>query len=147
MSAPPKTDKVVIRTNEAKWTKDLMKAGWTVIPNVIFEYQRALKLDPLAINILLHIASYWWTPAGKPHPSKVTIARLIGVDPRTVQRRIAALEAAGLVRRQERRVPGFGSGTNIYHLDGLIRAAAPYAVDKIGKIESKRRARAGRSGN
>jgi len=85
MSALPKTEKVVIRTNEAKWTKNLMKAGWTVIPNVIFECQRALKLDPLAINILLHIVSYWWTPTGKPHPSKVTIARSIGVDPRTVQ--------------------------------------------------------------
>lgn len=145
MSALPKTDKVVIRVNEEKWSKHLMKAGWTVVPNVIFEYQQALGLDALDINILLHIASYWWRPEGKPHPSKVTIARSIGVEPRTVQRHIAAMEAAGFIRREERRIPGVGSDTNVYHLDGLIKAAAPYAADKVDKIEKKKKARAERA--
>jgi hypothetical protein len=33
--------------------------------------QQALGLDPLDINIILHIASYWWSESGKPHPSKL----------------------------------------------------------------------------
>jgi len=126
-----------------------MKAGWTVFPNVLFERQQALGLDPLDINILLHIASYWWSESGKPHPSKVTIAKAIGVDPRTVQRRIAALETANLIRREERRISKSGSKTNVYHLEGLIEAAKPYALEKIRERDARaaeREARAARKG-
>ena len=134
-----------LRVNEKKWTPTLMKAGWTVLPNVIFERQQVLGLDALDINILLHIASYWWTEEGKPHPSKVTIAKAIGVDPRTVQRRIAALEKDRLIRREERRISGGGSKTNIYHFDGLIEAASPYAIEKIQERKAKAPERAARA--
>lgn len=138
-----------LRINEKKWSKDLMSVGWTVIPNVIFERQQALGLDSLDINILLHLASYWWTPEGKPHPSKKTIAAAIGVDPRTVQRRIAQLEASNLIQREQRRETRTGSKTNIYHFEGLIEAAKPYAAEKALELEEKeavRRARAARKG-
>ena len=138
-----------LRVNEEKWTKPLMKAGWTVLPNVIIERQQALGLDSLDMNILLHLASYWWTAEGKPHPSKKTIAAAIGVDPRTVQRRIAALEAHGLLRREERRIDKVGSKTNIYHFDGLIEAATPYAQEKIEDMtdrDQQRKRRASKKG-
>jgi hypothetical protein len=134
-----------LRVNERKWTPTLIKAGWTLLPNVIFERQQALGLDPLDINILLHIASYWWSDSGKPHPSKVTIAKAIGVKPRSVQRRIAALEGAKLIRREERRISRSGSKTNIYHFDGLIEAAKPYALEKIEERETKAAERAARA--
>lgn len=127
-----------LRINEQKWTKPLMDAGWTAMPTVIFERQQSLGLEPLDVNILLHLSSFWWTVDNKPHPSKVTIAKAIGVDPRTVQRRIAAMERDGLIKREERRIPGKGSRTNIYHLDGLIKEALPFAEEKIA--EKKRRA-------
>lgn len=151
MAAPvlKQSDAKQLRVNEKKWTPALMKAGWTVLPNVIFERQQALGLSPLDINIILHIASYWWTESGKPHPSKVTIAKAIGIKPRSVQRRIAALEAAGLIRREERRISRSGSKTNIYHLDGLIKEAKPYALEKVQEREAKaaeRDARAHRKG-
>jgi hypothetical protein len=38
-----------------------MKAGWSAIPNIIIEKQRALGLDALDVNILLHLIQYWWT--------------------------------------------------------------------------------------
>lgn len=145
----PKTEADRLKVNERKWTPSLMKAGWTVLPNVIFERQKALGLDPLDINILLHIASYWWSEGSKPHPSKVTIAKAIDVEPRTVQRRIARLEAAKLIRREQRRISRTGSKTNIYHLDGLIEAAKPYALEKIEEQKAKaaeRAARAARKG-
>lgn len=127
-----------LRVNEEKWSPELMDAGWTAIPSVLIERQAALGLDALDINIILHLSSYWWTRDNKPHPSKRTIAEAVGKKPRTVQRRIAALEAAGLIRREERRIPGKGSQTNLYHFDGLIKAAKPYAKEKV--IERTRRA-------
>jgi predicted transcriptional regulator len=120
-----------LRVNEKKWTKLLMQAGWTCIPSVIIERQQALGLDATDINILMHLATHWWTEDNKPYPSKTTIAVALGVTPRTVQRRIAAMEAAGFVQREERRVPGKGSYTNRYHLDGLIKAAQPFAQEKL----------------
>ena len=137
-----------LQVNEKKWTPTLMQAGFTILPNVLFERQQALGLTPLDINIILHIASYWWSEESRPHPSKTTIAQAIGIAPRTVQRRIASLEACNLIRREERRIFGGGSRTNIYHFDGLIEAAMPYALEKIEEIKIRtlvREAEAGRA--
>ena len=140
-----KTPAAQLKVNERKWTPTLMKAGWTVLPNVIFERQQALGLDAIDINIILHIASYWWTKEGKPHPSKKTIAAAIGIKPRTVQRHIARLEAGGLIKREERRHSSKNSQTNIYHFDGLIAAAKPYAQEKIQEREKKAAEKADRA--
>ena len=137
-----KTAEKTLKVNEAKWSKELMRAGWTVLPNVLFENQSNLGLTPLDVNILLHIASYWWEPQGKPHPSKVTIAAAINVNPRTVQRRIAAMEKAGYIKRQQRRVKGEGSKSNIYHLEGLIEAAKPFALEKYERMQERAAERA-----
>ena len=126
-----------LRTNEKKWTKTLMDAGWTVFPSVIIENQKQLGLDAVDVNILLHLASKWWKAEGKPYPSKGTIALAMNLDPRTIQRRIARLEAAGYVRREERRETPTGSKTNIYHLEGLIEATRPFAEEKIADINAR----------
>jgi predicted transcriptional regulator len=144
-SPPPQ----VGRVNEKKWTKILMDAGWTVIPNIIVERQRTLGLDAVDINILLHLALYWWSRDNKPHPAKTRIAKAMDVHPRTVQRRIAEMEKHGLIQREERRVPGKGSKTNLYSFDGLIKEATPYAAEKAREIaqrEAEHKARAGRKG-
>ncbi len=125
-----------LRTNERKWSKTLMDAGWTALPSVIIENQRQLGLSPLDLNIVLYLASKWWTPEGKPFPSKNTMAKAMDVHPRTIQKHIAALEVAGFVRREERRTET-GSKTNIYHLDGLIKAANPFAVEKVAELKDK----------
>lgn len=135
-SAPTKTEAENLRTNEKKWSKPLMAAGWNVIPNIIIEKQEALGLDALDMNIILHLSHYWWQPDNVPHPSVATIAKAIGVTPRTVQKRIAALQELGFIRREERRFTQNGSVTNKYHFDGLIAAAKPYAEEKILEIEA-----------
>jgi DNA-binding transcriptional regulator YhcF (GntR family) len=142
MIAASPTEVAQLKVNEKKWSLALMKAGWTVLPNVIFERQRALGLDAIDINIILHIASYWWTKEGKPFPSKKTIAAAMEIEPRTVQRRIARMEAARLIRREQRRSAVNGSQTNIYHLDGLIEAAKPFALEKVQLREAKAQERA-----
>lgn len=142
-----KTDSATLRTNEKKWSKTLMAAGWNVIPNIIIEKQAALGLDPLDMNIILHLSHYWWQADNAPHPSVATIAKAVQVTPRTVQKRIAALVALGFLRREERRYTPNGSVTNRYHFDGLIEAAKPYAeekaleIAKAGEAKRKRLAR------
>lgn len=125
-----------LRTNEKKWSKPLMDAGWTALPSVIIENQRQLGLTPLDLNIVVYLASKWWTAEGKPYPSKGTMAKAMDVHPRTIQKHIAALEAAGYIRREERRSE-LGSRTNIYHLDGLIKAAKPFADEKLAEMKDK----------
>lgn len=137
-----KTDAAAkLRVNEQKWTKPLMDAGWTAFPSVIVECQDRLGLDATDINILLHLASHWWTLDNKPHPSKGSIAKAMRLDPRTIQRRIANMEAVGLIRREERRETPTGSKPNLYHFDGLIEQATPFALEKLEDIAAKKEVR------
>lgn len=71
-----------LRINEKKWSKPLMAAGWSAIPNVIIEKQEALGLDAVDMNIILHLAHYWWRPDNLPHPSIETIGKAIGLRAR-----------------------------------------------------------------
>jgi DNA-binding GntR family transcriptional regulator len=80
---------------------------------------------------LLHLAGYWWKPDVNPFPSKETLANAIGVSSRTIQRRIADLEKANLVKRISRKGSHKGNLTNAYDLSGLIREAEPFAVEKM----------------
>lgn len=125
----------------AKWTAPLAKAGWTSFPNIIFERQQALGLTPLDINILLHLAGYWWKPSERARPSKVTLAKAIGVSPRTIQKRIAAMETAGFLKRIYRKTGVGDNDTNEYDLSGLIEAAKPYAEEKIAERERRQKER------
>jgi hypothetical protein len=138
-----------LRVNEQKWSKLLMDSGWTAVPSVILERQKALGLDALDMNILMYLTTYWWTHENKPRPAKGTIAQALGVHPRTIQRRIAAMETAKLIRREERRYPGKGSRPNLYHFDGLIKAVGPFAKEKLevrAEREAERKKSAARKG-
>ena len=70
-----------VGANERKWGRTLLSGGWVAIPNVIIECQRELKLDPLDINILLHLASRWWRPEVKPQSTKGALAEAMGYTP------------------------------------------------------------------
>lgn len=133
-----------LRTNEMKWSKTLMDAGWNVIPNIIIERQEALGLDAIDMNIVLHLSQYWWQSDNLPHPSVATIAKAIGVKPRTVQKHVRGLEDANLVKRIERRHTKTGSRTNLYDFSGLIAAAKPYAKEKMREIAKAKEAKSER---
>jgi Helix-turn-helix domain len=104
---------------ERKWGRTLVEAGWLGFPSVILQRQKDLGLDAIDINILFHLADHWWQPDNPPFPGKQTIADRIGITPRTVQRRIAALESMHLIERQYRLNPDKSNKTNIYHLKGV----------------------------
>jgi DNA-binding transcriptional regulator YhcF (GntR family) len=128
-SATAGTDKVL----EAKWGKTLLAAGFTALPDVIFRFQKALKLNPLDVLILLHLASYWWKPSENPWPAKGTIADAIGVDARTVQRHIEYMEQLGYIKRIERKAKAGDNLTNEYDLRGLVKKSEKLAEQEIAK--------------
>jgi DNA-binding MarR family transcriptional regulator len=130
-----------LRVNEKKWSKTLMDAGWNAIPNVIIEKQAALGLDAIDMNIIVHLSHYWWRPENLPHPSVEKIAKAIGVTPRTVQKRIKALQELKLIEREERRYTKSGSATNLYSFRGLIAAARPFAEEKLAEIAANAEAK------
>ena len=129
-----------LKVNEEKWTKAVWNSGWTGLPMVLIENQRQLGLDALDVNIILHLVSRWWRAEGKPYPSKNTLAHAMDVDPATIRRRIAAMEKAGFIRREERRETRKGSDTNLYHLDGLVEALKPFAEEKLADRAEKEEA-------
>jgi len=124
-----------LRRSEKKWTKALMKAGYTILPNVIIERQKALGLSPTELNVLLHLISFWWYADNPPFPSKKTIADAMQVSSSTVQRAVRRLESAGYVKREQRFDRDRGQLSNIYHLDGLIESALPLAEEAIEERE------------
>lgn len=130
-------DQAHLKINEKKWGEPLMKAGWTCLPNTIIYNQDDLGLDPLDVNIVLYLASRWWKADGKPHPSKAAMAKSMGVSTSTIRRRIKGMEASGFLKREYRRVKGNRNETNIYHLEGLIKEATPFAKQEIDRRESK----------
>lgn len=151
MGTSSKSKKVVapdtegLRENEKKWGKEVMAVGWTGMPNIIIKRQKQLGLDALDINIILHLMSYWWKASELPFPSKKTLAEAMSVNESTIRRRIARLEAGGLVKRIERRVDGDRNKTNQYDFSGLIEAVKPFAIEELAEIEKARQAKAERT--
>ncbi len=128
-----------LEQNEKKWTKELMAAGWTVIPSIILEKQSALGLTSTDVNVLLQLAKHWWYKEQPPRPSKKTIADCMGVSPSTVQRAITRLQAAGFIERETRTNTAGGQTANRYHFDGLIEAAKPFAAEHIEDMEEHKK--------
>jgi DNA-binding transcriptional regulator YhcF (GntR family) len=139
-TATPTNEQVVGR-NEKKWGKPLMAAGWTAIPSVILDRQQALGLDALDVNILLQLAKHWWESDNPPFPSKKALSDCIGVDPRTIQRRIQQLEKDGLIKRKARKNAVGGCGSNAYLFDGLVKAATPFAHEALQKRAEREKAK------
>lgn len=125
---PFKTAKAT-RASEQKWGKQVMSHGFCIIPSLILRAQQRLGLDPTQLAILLQIADFWWDEARKPWPSKDTLSARLGLSPRQIQRRIAELEQAGLIKRIERRAVHRGKLSNAYDLSGLVKKLAEIEPD------------------
>lgn len=111
----------VTQASEKKWGKAVMERGFSIFPSLIFRAQQRLGLNPTQLAVLLQLADYWWDEERKPYPSKKALSERLGLSSRQVQRYIAELEEAGLVRRIERRAPHRGKLSNAYDLSGLVK--------------------------
>ena len=141
----PRSHTEKVRLVESKWSKELAKAGWTALPNIILEKQAALGLRPLDVNILLQIGKYWWEADSAPFPSIETIANSIGVMPRTIQRRITAMVEAKLIERHSRFYPRGGQKSNSYTFEGLITRCKPFAEEVARERERRKSAQRART--
>lgn len=126
--------------SDKKWGKAVMKLGFCIIPSVLLRAQQRLGLNPTQLAVLLQLADYWWSKDRKPYPSKQALSDRLGLSPRQVQRYIAELEAAGLVKRNERRATNGGILSNEYDLSGLVDRLKKIAPDIEAANEVKKQA-------
>ena len=110
---------VTRKASEQKWGKEVMDLGFCIVPSLLLRAQARLGLNPTQLAVLLHLADFWWDAGRKPYPSKKRLAERLKLGPRQVQRYVAELEQAGLVRRIERRAAHKGKISNEYDLGGL----------------------------
>jgi hypothetical protein len=101
-----------------KWGESL-DAGFQIIPDVLFRCQKILGLEAIDVVILLNITTHWWEYDDLPHPRPSIIAKRMNVSTRTVERRIAALQKAGILPRLP---PQHKKGKTVrpYDLHGLV---------------------------
>lgn len=86
---------VTTKVLEEKWGNTLLSEGFTVMPNIIFQHQKALKLKPLDVLVLLHLVAYWWKADEPPRPAKGTIANALDVDHERFSGRLKKWKSSG----------------------------------------------------
>ena len=118
---PLRQPRKAMKASERKWGRAVMGLGFCIVPSLLLRAQQRLKLSPTQLAVLMHLADYWWDVNRKPYPSKKTLGERLGLSPRQVQRYIADLEAAGLVKRIERTARHRGKLSNEYDLSGLVK--------------------------
>ena len=130
------------RESEKKWGKKVMALGFCVVPSLLLRAQRRLGLNPTQLAVLIQLCDFWWKSGENPYPSKKTLGQRLSLSPRQVQRYIADLEKAGLVKRIERRSRHGGKRTNFYDLSGLVNRLndlEPDFRDVKNKIKAARK--------
>lgn len=127
----PEAPVTKIKANETsaakKWGDAVIKQGFCIIPSLLLKAQRRLGLNPTQLAILLQLADYWWEADNKPFPCKQSLSDRLNIGPRQIQRYIAEMEQAGLVKRIERFGDDKRKLSNHYDLSGL--------VEKLKKLE------------
>ena len=91
------------RASEKKWGKEVIAMGSCLVPSLLLRAQNRLGLNPTQLAVPMQLCDFWWDRDRKPYPGKAVLAERLGLGPRQVQRHIADLETAGLVKRVERR--------------------------------------------
>jgi predicted transcriptional regulator len=105
----------------AKWGKQTMDVGFTVLPSVLLRSQARLKIKCNELAVLVHLIEHWWKPGSMPWPSKKTIAERLGVSDKTVQRAMVKLEKEKLIQRNSRFLKtSKGRTSNEYDLAPLV---------------------------
>lgn len=83
---------------EDKWGSAL-DAGFLVIPNVLLLRQHELDLTDGEMLVLLNILMAWHEKERLPFPRPETIAKRMGISPRTARRHITGLVEKGWLGR------------------------------------------------
>lgn len=126
-----------------KWGDKIMSAGWVLLPTALIEGQREIGLDPVDLALVLHLTRFWWRRDDLPYPSKQRLAKEMGMQPRSIQRRLARLEKLHLVKRHPRHDKKTGRHlSSCYSLDGLIAKGEVVADNLVAARKIRRQERA-----
>src|SRR5689334_17223040 len=117
-SLKPKSD--TRKASEQKYGKPVTDVGCCIVPSLRIHPQARLTLNPEQFNIRMHLAGMWWDAEDRPWPTKLLVAERMITGERQIRRHIAALVAAGLMRRTVRTEPGRGKTSKKYVLSGLV---------------------------
>lgn len=117
---PIKPKKDARQASIQKFGKPVIDLGFCIVPSLLMHAQARLGVNPVQFNIIMQLADIWWVASNKPFPRKQLLSERIGLSERQIQRQIAALEKAGLVKRIGRTKPGRGKTSNEYDLSGLV---------------------------
>ncbi len=106
----------------------IAEAGYQPVMHSLLLDQKALGLSSPQLNVLLHISMHWYEPHSFPFPSARTIANRMGLNIRTVQEHIKALEEKGFFRvvKGDRR-----GDLDRYDLTPMLQKLEPYALRRI----------------
>jgi hypothetical protein len=123
---------------EDKWSPQVLKLGYTALPNLLLRAQGKLKISPPQFNVLAQLCEHWWEADKYPFPAKDTIARRMGKSPRQVQRYITELEETGFIKRVERFNGRKSQVNNGYLFTGLIKKLKELEPEFSKEVELKK---------
>jgi len=110
-----------VSSTERIFGSDVLKHGYTGVPNIMVRGQAKLGLNPTQINILIQLLSYYFDPDRPPYPPKRDLLKRMRISESTLKKHIKELEEAGFIKREQQVTPAGEYGSNIYHLDGLMK--------------------------
>lgn len=119
---PPSVAKAKTSSTEKIWGSKVYGYGYAAVPSILLQAQRKLGLNNTQLVICIQLLDYWHDPSRKPFPSKRDLAERMGVTEKTIQTNVKDLENRNLIFREVRKTAAGDWGSNIYHLDGLIKA-------------------------
>jgi DNA-binding MarR family transcriptional regulator len=117
---PLRPASVAKRESEAKWGKNVMDAGYCIVPAVLFRAQARLGLSGMQLVLLLQLHEYWWKSEQLPFPKKETLVKRMGISEKQVQRLTKQLEDAGYIKRIVRKNYR-GQTSNRIEFTGLVK--------------------------
>jgi hypothetical protein len=110
-----------------KWGEAAV-GGFQAVPDVLLKNQDKLGLTPTELVVLLNITMHWWYLDQRPFPRSTTIAKRMGLEPRTIQRAIARLQDLKLLAKVKEPEADTGE-REVCDLSGLVVALSNIAKD------------------
>jgi len=104
-----------------KWGDEILKSGWTGIPNLLLKHAKDLKISPTELVILIYLIRFWWRVNDLPFPSISKTSEEIGITRKTASKHFGLLKEKGFIKEVMK-----PNGQTAYSLEGLVEALEKY---------------------
>ena len=110
--------------------------GFLALPYVVLLHQAELGLTSECLNVLLNFLAHWHAEGRMAYPHSNTIAKRMGVSPRSVQRSISWLIKEGFIAKVPKRT---SHDRQAYDLRPLVEKLKPYAWARVQLMQERRK--------